>query len=209
MRIAVEPYKPMYDALLKRLDEVEKGGVANDVMLKAIRETAPQAKTMIHVGTRRMYTIKASAFRKSDIKLKQASKRNLRAILSVGGKALPLRASYRTRANSKKKAAKAMIKTSSNLKELELKSGGRSFKAFLATMKSGHEGIFQRVPGEYMKKRPRTEHMKGREKIKEICSLAKSKAVKNAWNDNVSSEVYDELYYRIHRHMNAVIGGSI
>ena len=49
---------------------------------------------------------------------------------------IPLRASYRTRANSKKKAAKAMIKTSSNLKELELKSGGRTFKAFLATMKS-------------------------------------------------------------------------
>ena len=40
MIIQVEPYRPMHDALMKKLDEMGKGDSAKEVMLKAIKETA-------------------------------------------------------------------------------------------------------------------------------------------------------------------------
>ena len=68
-------------------------------------------------------------------------------------------------------------------------------------MKTGHEGIFQRVPGEHMEKRQR------REKIREIMSMSRAKAAEIVYRDKIEADVKTELSYRLHKHMNEVIYG--
>lgn len=198
--IIIEPAEAMYSALQKRLDEMGKSDRMGEVMMKAINETASWTKDETFRATRDMYTIKAGSFRKSDLELKKATKTRLTAIIKVTGYTLSLRKSYKSRKNTKKTAARALVRNNGAMKELELKSGGKSYKAFLATMSNGHEGIFQRVPGTKMKNKP------GREAIKEILAMSRSKAVEKAYMERVDPDK-NELYFRLHKHLNAVIGG--
>ena len=200
MIIKVEPAQAMYLAMQKRLDEMGKRDRIGEVMMNAINETASWMKDETYKAAKGMYTIKAGSFRKSDLELKKATKTRLRAVIRVTGYTLSLRKAYKSRKNTKRKAAQALVRSSGAMKELELKSGGKSYKAFLATMASGHEGIFQRVPGTKMKNKP------GREAIKEILAMAKSKAAERAYMEKVDPDK-NELYSRIHKHLNAVIGG--
>lgn len=200
MIIKVEPAEAMFLAMQKRLDDLGKGDRAREVMQKAINETASWMKERTYEATKEMYTIKANSFRKSDLKLPKASKTRLRAVIEVKGYTLSLRKAYRSRKNTKRKAARALVKNSGAMKELELKSDGNSYKAFLATMASGHEGIFQRVPGKKMRS------ASGREAIKEILAMSRAKAVEKAYMEKVDPDK-NELYYRLHKHINAVIGG--
>lgn len=200
MIIKVEPAEAMFLAMQKRLDDLGKGDRAREVMQKAINETASWMKERTYEATKEMYTIKANSFRKSDLKLTKASKTRLRAVIEVKGYTLSLRKAYRSRKNTKRKAARALVKSSGAMKELELKSDGNSYKAFLATMASGHEGIFQRVPGKKMRS------ASGREAIKEILAMSRAKAVEKAYMEKVDPDK-NELYYRLHKHINAVIGG--
>lgn len=200
MMIKVEPAQAMYLALQKRLDEAGKSESIGEVMMKAINETASWMKEETYNATKGMYTIKAGSFKKSDLKLEKAKKTRLRAVIKVTGHTLSLRKAYKSRKNTRKKAAQAMVRSGGAMKELEIKSGGRSYKAFLATMSSGHEGIFQRVPGSQMKNKP------GREAIKEILAMAKSKAAEQAYMEKVDPDK-NELYFRLHKHLNEVIGG--
>ena len=189
----------MLEALLKKLDEMGKGDSVKEVMLKAIRETAAWTKTSIYEETKAKYTIKSNSFRKSDIKVKNASKTHLEAFLTVQGGPLSVRKAYRSRKNGKRKGASILIKNSSSMKELTLNANGRLYKAFLAEMSSGHQGIFQRDPDKTMKSKP------NREAINEIFSLSRSKAAEMAYKERV--HVTSELYYQLHKHMNAIIGG--
>lgn len=206
MNITVEPSPALYLALQKRLREMGKSDYAKEVMRKAIRETAKAVKEELHSGARTLYTIKKGAFKKSDIKVTNPTKNKLRAILEVEGEPLALKASYQNWKNGKKKAASALIKAGGNKKELEFESGGRTYKAFVATMTnvskdgkaSEHAGIFQRVPGKYMKKNPH------KEAIKQIYAPAKSKAAEGAYGE---MDVKGELSYRLHKHINALMGG--
>lgn len=210
MMIKVEPTPALYIALKKRLDEMGKGEYAKEVMRKAIRETAKSMQERIHAETRAMYTIKKSAFKKSDIRVKNPTKNQMRAILEVEGEPLALKGSYSSRKNAKRKGASALIMSGGRMKELKMESGGHTYKAFVATMTnvskdgkvSRHAGIFQRVPGKYMKKDPR------REAIKQIYGPAKSKAAERAYQERIASDAKEELSYRLHKHMNAVIYGG-
>lgn len=95
------------------------------------------------------------------------------------------------------------------LQELEVQNGQSVYKAFMVKMKSGHEGVFQRVPGKYMKKHMPGRNTKGREAIKEIVSLSKAKAAEMVYErEGMYTELQEELTFRLHKHMNAVIGGS-
>ena len=186
-------------ALMKKLDEMGKGDSAKEVMLKAIKETAAWTKTSIIEETRAMYTIKSNSFKKSDIKLKNATKTHLEAALTVHGGPLSVRKAYKSRKNGKRKGASVQVRSNKAMKELALYTNGRTYKAFLAEMSSGHQGIFQRDPNKMMRSKT------NREAIREIFSLSKSKAAEMAYKKNV--HVTSELYYRLHKHMNAVIGG--
>ena len=209
MMITVEAAPALYLALQKRLDEMGKGGYMKEVMRKAIRETAKSTQERIYAETKAMYTIKRGAFKKSDIRIKNPTKNQVSAILKVKGEPLALKDSYKNRINGKRKGASAQVRSDGMMKELTIKSDGRTYKAFVATMTnvskdgrvSKHEGIFQRVPGKRMKKDPR------REAIKEIHALAKSKAAERAYREKVDSDVKGELSYRLHKHVNAMMGG--
>lgn len=202
MTIYIEPYPAALDAIEERLTEMGKEARMRDVLKKAVNETAKTGKDLIFKETRSTYTIKGSAFKKSDIEKKPTTVRNPGATLIVKGEPLGIRKSYRNRKNSKKKGASAMVLGSGAMKELKIQDGERVFKAFVARMQSGHEGIFQRVPGKRMKSKP------WREAVKEITSLSKSKAAEMAYKKNgVYTEIEAELTYRLLKHMDAVIGG--
>ena len=209
MMITVKPSPALYLALQKRLEEMGKSEYAKEVMRKAIRETAKSMREELYAETRAMYTIKRSAFKKSDIRIKNPTKNQISAILKVEGEPLALKDSYKNRANGKRKGASAQVMSDGMMKELTIKSGGRTYKAFVATMKNvsedgtvtEHKGIFQRVPGKRMKKDPR------REAIKEIHAPARSKAAERAYREEVASDVQGELSYRLHKHINAMMGG--
>lgn len=215
MRITVEPVPALYLAVQKRLEEMGKGDRVKEVMRKAIRETAKETKERIHSETRELYTIKRSAFKQSDIKVKNPTKNHIYAMIEVEGGPIPLKGGYSSRKNQKRKAASAQIRTDGSMKELTLESGGKRYKAFVASItnvsKSGeiseHSGIFQRVPGQYMKKYPRGNGKKGREKIKEIMSMSRAKAAEIAYQKKIAPDMQGELSYRLHKHMNAVIYG--
>lgn len=197
MRFLIEPDKVAYDSILKRVENAGKD--TKEVMKRAINETAAEAKNNLHSETKKTYTIKASQFKKSDIKKKSATAGRLAATLSAKGATVGIRAGYKNRINGKKKAAQAMIRKDGAMKELELSSGGKTYKAFVARMKTGHEGIFQRVPGSKMK----SGHG---EKIKELVSISKSKAMEQVYKNGMEREIQEDLSFRMLKHMNAVIG---
>ncbi len=200
MIVKVEPYQATLDAIQKRMDEMGKGNQMDKVLKKAINEVSKETKSRIYESTKELYTIKSSQFRKADIKQTSMNAKNGGTVLTVRGATIPIRKGYRNRKNTQKKGARAMIRMAGGaLKEMELKANGRSYKAFVATMKSGHEGIFQRVPGEKMKN-------KRREAIKELVSLSKSKAAEKAYDEKVRTDMDNEISFRLLKHMHAVIG---
>lgn len=200
MVIEIEPVQAVYDSLQKRLDSMGKSDSMKSVMRSAINEVTTSTKEKVHSETRGMYTIKASSFRKSDIKQRNATDSLMQAILTVSGPTLGIRKGYKTRKNSTKKGASAMVKTAGAMKELNFVEGGKNYRAFLATMSSGHVGIFQRVPGKKMRKKAE------KEAIKEIMSLSRAKAAEVAYREKISMDTEYDLNYSLLKHMNAVIG---
>ena len=209
MRIQIAPNQAALDAIQKRLSEMGKEDTFGNVLKKAINEVATAGKNLLYSETRSEYTIKPVEFKKSDIVRKGATARKLIATLSVRGETPGIRKAYKTRKNSKRKSAGAMVIKSGAMKELELKANGKSYKAFVAKMKTGHEGIFQRTPGKYMKGYSPSGKTKGREAIKEIMAMSKAKAAEMVYEKgNLYSDLQEEISYRLLKHMNAVIGGG-
>lgn len=206
--LKIEPYQAMLDAIEGRLTEMGKENNMNNILRKSINEAASEGKEKLYVETKGYYTIKSRAFKKGDIVKRVASSRNPVATLTVRGEPLGVRKGYASRKNGRRKGASVQIIASSSMKELTLTSGGRAYKAFLATMKSGHTAIFQRVPGKYMKAHS-SGKSKARESIKEILSLSKAKAAEMVYEkQGLYSELQEEISYRMLKQMNAVIGGA-
>ena len=219
MIIKVEPYKATLDAIDEHLTEMGKESSMHNVMKKAINEVAGVGKELIYTETRNNYTIKRSVFKKSDIVKKSTSSRHPGATLTIKGETIGVKEGYQSRKNGKRKGASAAIIKGSVAKELKLTSGGHAYKAFLTTMKnkdndgavaSGYTGIFQRVPGKYMKDRyPIHGKSKGREAIKKIVSLSKAKAAEMAYEkQGIDAKLHEEIVYRMLKHMNTVIGSA-
>lgn len=182
----------------------------HNVMKKAISETAGVGKDLIYTETKGSYTIRSRVFKKSDIVKKATGSKHPGATLTVKGEPIGVKEGYQSRKNGKRKGASVQVARNSGMKELKLVSGGRAYKAFLATMKSGHTEIFQRKPDEYMDKyKPVAGKSKGREAIKEIVSLSKSKAAEMAYEkQGIYTKLQEEIIFRMLKHMNAVIGGA-
>lgn len=96
-------------------------------------------------------------------------------------------------------------------------SGGHAYKAFIATVTnedgegdvSEYTGIFQRVPGKYMKDHQPSGKSKGREAIKKIVSMSNAKAAESAYQKRgLHGEFQDELIFRMLKHMHAAIGDT-
>jgi hypothetical protein len=207
MIIEIEPYPAAVSAIEKRLAELGKEDRMQDVLKKAVNEVAGLAKDRIYEEVHDTYTLKG--FKKADIKKKNSTVRNIGATLTVRGEPLGVGKYYQHRKGSKRNGARVKILRASMLQELEVQNGQSVYKAFMAKMKSGHEGVFQRVPGKYMKKHMPGRNTKGREAIKEIVSLSKAKAAEMVYErEGMYTELQEELTFRLHKHMNAVIGGS-
>ena len=167
---------------------------------KAVNETASKGKKEIWKGVKHGYTL--STFAAGDIKKKSYSARNPSAVLTVTGPALGILKNYETAPNDNEEAAKLKVIKKGALKTLVVHDSTRAYKAFVATMKNGHEEIFQRVPGKKMKSNPK------KEAIKEIMSLSRSKAAEMVYQKNgLYTEFQAELTFRLLKHMHAVIGG--
>lgn len=210
MLVHIEPYHATLDAIEERLTEMGQQDKMHSVLKKAINEAAGVGKEQLHKETKAYYTIKSRAFKKSDIVKRATSSRHPGATLTVKGMPIRVKEGYTTRKNGKRKGASVQIVRQSTRKELKLVSGGRAYKAFIAQMKTGHIGIFQRTPGKYMKAHPRVEgESKGREGVKEIMSLSKSKAAEMAYmKSGMYTELQAELAFQMLKHMNAAIGGD-
>lgn len=207
--IKVDPYQAQLDAIQKRLDEMGKGRMMRDVLKKAINDVAKDARKELPKETRKMYTIRASQIKQSDITVRKMSNKRCGAELVIKGEPIPIKGGYSSRKNTRKRAASAMIKRAAGaFREMEMVSGGKSYKAFMATMTnvsdsgeiSYHTGIFQREPGKKMKSN------KKKEKIKELHSLARAKAAEMAYREEMEAEMHTQISFRMLQHMNAVIG---
>ncbi len=203
MIIRIEPYPSAINAIEKRLTELGKRDRMQDVLKKAVNETAGSAKDRIYEEIHNTYTLKG--LKKGDIKKKNSTARNFGATLTVRGEPLGAGKYYQHRKNSKRTGARVKILRAGMMQELQY--GQSAYKAFMATMKSGHEGIFQRIPGKYMKKHMPGRNTKGREAIKEIMSLSKAKAAEMVYErEGMYTELQEELTFRLLKHMNAVTG---
>lgn len=206
MVIRIEPYPAAINTIEKRLTELGKADRMQDVVKKAVNEVAGLAKDRIYEEVHDTYTLKG--FKKGDIKKKNSTAKTIGATLTVKGEPLGVGKYYQRRKNSKRNGAKVRILRAGMMQELQVQYGQSAYKAFMAKMKSGHEGVFQRVPGEYMKKHRPGRNTKGREAIKEIMSLSKAKAAEMVYErEGMYTELQEELTFRLHKHMNAVIGG--
>lgn len=201
--VSARPSSVAIDAIEKRLTELGKEDRMNDVLKKAINETASKGKRDIWKGVKRTYTLKE--FTAGDVKRKGYSVRHPGAVLTVTGPVLGILANYETASNVSEDAAKARVFRSGALKALEIHNSTSVYKAFVARMGSGHVGIFQRVPKEqkiFMRNHPT------RPAIKEIMSLSKSKAAEMVYEKNgMYVAMHEEMLIRLHKHMNEVIGG--
>lgn len=208
--VKIEPYKAMLDAIEKRLTEMGQEKNMHDILKKSINAVAKTGKEKLHEETKDYYTIKSRAFKKSDIVMRATSSRHPGATLTVKGLRIGVKSGYASRKNGKRKGASAQVLKTSAMKELKITYGGRAYKAFLAAMKSGHTGIFQREPEKYMKKhKPAEGKRKGREAIKEITSLANAQAAGMAYiRSGLHGDLQEEFVYQMLKHMNAVIGGA-
>lgn len=218
MILKVEPYQASLNAIEKCLTKMGKRDSFQEVMQKAINDVGKETKDRLHKETKEEYTIKASAFRKADVKRKAAGKRNMSSTIRVTGKLLGLKAGYKTRTNGKRKAAQAAVLKRNSLKALERQAGGKTYKAFMATVQgvskegvvSNHTGIFRRKPGSRMESiivRGKKRNWK-RERIEEIMGISAAQAAGMTFERNdFYSEIQDEMSFRLLKHMNAVIGG--
>ena len=103
MIVRIEPYQATLDVIQDRLTEMGKGASMREVLKKAINDVSAQTKESLHQKTREEYTIKRSAFKKSDVKREAAKKNKLESMIRVAGKMLGLRAGFKTKKTARKR----------------------------------------------------------------------------------------------------------
>ena len=110
-----------------------------EILKRAVNATARQAQTALFHEAKKTYVAKASIFKSKSrsLKLKRANNTNLTAHLQSEGGPLAL---YGFKVKATDESTKAKGLRASPLKNLKV--GDRW--AFVATMKSGHIGVFQR-----------------------------------------------------------------
>lgn len=211
MIVHIEPYQASIDAIQAQLNRLGYRNAMEGILKRAINETASVGKKRLYEEMASEYAFKDGAISRKDVIRRGVRSGRLEATIRVKGGTLQVFKSYENEENSGSTAAKAKILRSGTLKELELRSGRKSYKAFVATMKNQskengavtHQSIFQRVPGKKMKNDP------NKEAIRVITSLSKAKAAEVVYlRKDIGSELQSEIAFRMLKHMNAVIGGK-
>lgn len=105
----------------------------------AVNEMARQTREDIHNEVMEDYTLKASLFRKGDVRMNRATNSKLVAKLAIEGGPIPLTKGYKIRKNTKHLAVRARVKKGPGFKELKK---GKKLKAFITRVQTGHEGIY-------------------------------------------------------------------
>lgn len=182
------------------------------VIKKAVNEAAKNAKRKLRERVKKEYVIKG--FSADDIKINKASVSKLYAELSVSGSPLSLKEYYKVVDNRKRAAAKAAVKRGA-AKALQ----GKGLKAFVATMNNGegkndHTGVFQRIPGQYMRKQePRkykrnpSKMTKGKQAIKELMGPAISKLTEKI-SQATEPEIKTELIEALRKFVDETLNGK-
>lgn len=116
---------------------------------KAVNELAVKTRDHIYREERRKYVLKASDYKKSDLKIKKATNGRLEAEIRSEGGVLSLKGHYRVRANGKWTAAKAMVLKRTGTPKKLTKYGNKGFTATVSALSKGgeeksHTGIFVR-----------------------------------------------------------------
>lgn len=137
---------------------------APNVLKMAVNDTARKTKTLISKEVRKEYIIKASDINQAS-KQKLATKTKPTATLFYFSPVLPVHKYFKAKAGKLGKGryynptlrvmmtgkggspASVKLKKSSALTKIMLSENGTDLKAFIATMSSGHTGVFQRQFG--------------------------------------------------------------
>lgn len=137
---------------------------APNVLKMAVNDTARKTKTLISKEVRKEYIIKASDVNQAS-KQKFATKTKPIATLYYFSPVLPVYKYFKAKAGKLGKGryynptlkimmtgkggspASVKVKKSSAINKVILSEGGIDLKAFIATMSSGHTGVFQRQFG--------------------------------------------------------------
>lgn len=190
--IRIEAHLENQEKIIRLLKEAG-GRRPRFIVRQAVNETAKNARKKIWKGIRKNYTLHGVPM--STMELKRATSSQLWAEIFVSGRQLSLVTYYKHRKNGKRTAAKAAQKRGP-LKPIQM----GKMKGFVATMpKTGHVGIFQRVPGTYMKGHKRRPYKnnsakitRGREQIRESLGSSVSKLAEVTYR-SIRSETQRDL----------------
>lgn len=194
------------DDIVKKLKDAGKN--PKPVIKKAINKVEKDAKDRIYNQTKVSYTIKGTALKKSDLKIKNATVGSLEAVIRTSGAQVPVTDGYQYRRNQNGQAAKVRIRKDKQLEELILPGGSRTgsdLKAFVAKMSNGHKGIVRRAT-------PAEQDQSSKSKnpsrlIKQIHSLSRPQAAGNqekVW-EVVLPDLRDGLVVQLHKFMNEAL----
>lgn len=118
------------------LANVPKG--AERAYMNAINRGLSRVKTAAWQGIKQVYTVQAAALNAAtNTRIQKASTGNLAGFVHFAGYKIPL---YKFKVSPKQPGGKKLVRASVK------KGGGATFEsAFIAAMKSGHVGIFERT----------------------------------------------------------------
>ena len=181
MMVRMQVHLENQEAIMEKLREAEKRPAP--ALKKAVNEAAKESREKLYRYIRKQYTVKVGRFPKRSLVIKKASSSETSAWIIVSHPPQSLRETYSSRKNNRREAARAAIK-----RESPKLIQGQGLKSFVAEMKNGHKGIFQRVPGTYMKEhKPRPYRKisgrmtKGRETIREAIGPSGAKLTEMAF----------------------------
>lgn len=155
------------------------------ILSRVADKTATSARVSLVKEMQGTYTEKSAKLKKN-IEIQKASPNDPIAEIKVTGKPQP--AIYFRHSKGGRGGAKLQVRTDGAFAPVVSKKGGR--KAFIAQMRSGHKGIFQRRKEKYMEKSPRmsrpninkeTQHT---EQIKELFASSPVKMAKKVYGDS-------------------------
>ena len=127
-----------FDKISKQLASIPKD--APKILATALNQTARDAQKILLKEAKDSYTIKPKYFNKGSqgLQIRKATTRTLSAMLDSKGEPIDL---YNFKNRATETSTRASVKKGGGMKNLLIEDRW----AFVATMKSGHTGLFQRA----------------------------------------------------------------
>lgn len=190
------------------------------ILSRVVNKTATSTRVSMVKKMKGAYTEKPTDL-KQNMEIRRASYDDPTAVIRLSGKAQP--SIHFRHSKGGRGGVKLQVRRDSSFKAVVSEIGEgktkETRKAFIAKMPSGHEGIFQRRAGEYMKKSPRMSRaniaLKSQhtERIKELMSPSPVKMVKTIYGGDenpvggMEPEVRSLFQKYFEQQMDLVLGG--